>query len=166
MDKTSVLFVCLGNICRSPAAEAIFQNLINDKGMGNQFIVDSAGTGNWHVGKKADSRMRFAAKQRNINITSKARQIREDDFRKFKYILVMDNSNFSNVIELKNRVKGSDFAKILKIQDFSSIFNEKEVPDPYFGGDAGFDHVLDILEDSVCSFLDNITQSKDVIPLE
>ena len=166
MDKLSILFVCLGNICRSPAAEAIFQNLINDKGISNQFIVDSAGTGSWHVGKKADSRMRFAAKQRNINITSKARQIREDDFRKFKYILVMDNSNFSNVIELKNRVKGSDFAKILKIQDFSSIFNEKEVPDPYFGGDAGFDHVLDILEDSVCSFLDNITQSKDVIPLE
>ena len=156
MNKTSVLFVCLGNICRSPAAEAVFQNLINDKGIGNQFIVDSAGTGSWHVGKKADSRMRFAAKQRNINITSNARQIREDDFRKFKYILVMDDSNFNNVIDLKNRVKGSDFAKILKIQDFSSIFNEKEVPDPYFGGDAGFDHVLDILEDSVSCFLEQI----------
>ncbi len=157
MDKISVLFVCLGNICRSPAAEAIFQSLINDKGIGNQFIVDSAGTGSWHVGKKADSRMRFAAKQRNINITSNARQIREDDFRKFKYILVMDNSNFNNVIDFKNRVKGSDFAKILKIQDFSSIFAEKEVPDPYFGGDAGFDHVLDILEDSVSCFLEDIT---------
>ena len=157
MNKISVLFVCLGNICRSPAAEAVFQNLINDKGIGNQFIVDSAGTGSWHVGKKADSRMRFAAKKRNINITSNARQIREDDFRKFKYILVMDDSNFNNVIDLKNRVKGSDFAKILKIQDFSSIFNEKEVPDPYFGGDAGFDHVLDILEDSVSCFLEQIT---------
>ena len=157
MNKTSVLFVCLGNICRSPAAEAVFQNLINDKGIGNQFIVDSAGTGSWHVGKKADSRMRLAAKKRNINITSNARQIREDDFRKFKYILVMDDSNFNNVIDLKNRVKGSDFAKILKIQDFSSIFNEKEVPDPYFGGDAGFDHVLDILEDSVSCFLESIT---------
>ena len=156
MDKTSVLFVCLGNICRSPAAEAIFQNLINDKGIANQFIVDSAGTGSWHVGKKADSRMRFAAKHRNINITSKARQIREDDFRKFNYILVMDNSNFNNIIDFKNRVKGSDFAKILKIQDFSSMFNEKEVPDPYFGGDSGFDHVLDILEDSVSCFLENI----------
>ena len=156
MNKTSVLFVCLGNICRSPAAEAVFQNLINDKGIGNQFIVDSAGTGSWHVGKKADSRMRLAAKKRNINITSNARQIREDDFRKFKYILVMDDSNFHNVIDLKNRVKGSDFAKILKIQDFSSIFNEKEVPDPYFGGDAGFDHVLDILEDSVSCFLEQI----------
>ena len=70
MEKISVLFVCLGNICRSPAAEAIFQNLINDKGIGYRFIVDSAGTGSWHIGKKADSRMRFAAKQRNINIIS------------------------------------------------------------------------------------------------
>ena len=157
MDKISVLFVCLGNICRSPAAEAIFQSLINDKGISNQFIVDSAGTGNWHVGKKADSRMRFAAKQRNINIISNARQIREDDFLKFKYILVMDNSNFNNVLDFKNRVKGSDFARILKIQDFSSIFAEKEVPDPYFGGDAGFEKVLDILEDSVSCFLDDIT---------
>ena len=157
MDKTSVLFVCLGNICRSPAAEAIFLKLISDVGIANQFIVDSAGTGSWHVGKKADSRMRFAAKQRNINITSNARQIREDDFSKFKYILVMDDSNFHNVIDLKNQVKGSDCAKILKIQDFSSTFNEREVPDPYFGGDTGFDHVLDILEDSVSRFLDNIT---------
>jgi len=156
MDKISVLFVCLGNICRSPAAEAIFQNLINDKGICSQFIVDSAGTGSWHVGKKADSRMRFAAKQRNINITSNARQIREDDFGKFNYILVMDNSNFKNVIDLKNRVKGSDFAKVLKIQEFSSIFKEKEVPDPYFGGDAGFNNVLDILEDSVSCFLESI----------
>jgi len=88
---------------------------------------------------------------------SNARQIREDDFLKFKYILVMDNSNFNNVLDFKNRVKGSDFAKILKIQDFSSIFAETEVPDPYFGGDAGFDHVLDILEDSVSCFLEDIT---------
>ena len=157
MNKISVLFVCLGNICRSPAAEAIFQNLINDKGIVNQFIVDSAGTGSWHVGKKADARMRFAAKQRNINITSNARQIKEDDFRKFNYILVMDNSNFNNVLNLKNQVKGSDFAKILRIQDFASIFNDNEVPDPYFGGDDGFDYVLDILEDSVSCFLGTIT---------
>ena len=157
MNKISILFVCLGNICRSPAAEAIFQNLIDDKGIGNKFIVDSAGTGSWHVGKKADARMRFAAKQRNIDITSNARQIREEDFRDFNYILVMDNSNFNNVLDLKNQVKGSDFAKILKIQDFASIFTEREVPDPYFGGDAGFDHVLDILEDSVSCFLKDIT---------
>ena len=156
MDKISVLFVCLGNICRSPAAEAIFLNLINDKGISNQFLVDSAGTGSWHVGKKADSRMRIAAKQRNIHILSIARQIKEDDFSKFNFIAVMDNSNFHNVIDLKNRVGGSDFAKIIKIQDFSSSFTENEVPDPYFGGDSGFDYVLDILEDSVSCFLENI----------
>ena len=157
MDKISVLFVCLGNICRSPAAEAIFLKLISEKGISSKFIVDSAGTGSWHVGKKADSRMRFAAKSRNIFISSNARQIQEDDFHKFNYLVVMDNSNFNNVMDLKNQVKGSDFAKILKIQDFSSIFAEKEVPDPYFGGDAGFDHVLDILEDSVSCFLESIT---------
>ena len=157
MDKISVLFVCLGNICRSPAAEAIFINLINDKGIARKFIVDSAGTGSWHVGKSADSRMRFAAKQRNIQISSNARQITEEDFNKFNFIVVMDNSNFNNVIDFKNRVNGSDFAKIIKIQEFASIFTEKEVPDPYFGGDAGFDHVLDILEDSVSCFLDDIT---------
>jgi len=158
MKKISVLFVCLGNICRSPAAEAIFRNLIKNKGVDSQFIVDSAGTGSWHVGKKADSRMRYAAKQRNINITSNARQIREDDFRKFNYILVMDNSNFNNVLDLKNQVKGADFAKIIRMQDFASIYTEKEVPDPYFGGDAGFDYVLDILEDSVSCFLEKITK--------
>ena len=156
MSKISVLFVCLGNICRSPAAEAIFLNLINAKGISNQFTVDSAGTGSWHVGKKSDSRMRLAAKQRSINITSTARQIKEDDFLKFNYILVMDNSNFENVINLKKRVRGSDFAKVLKIQDFASIFTEKEVPDPYFGGEDGFENVLDILEDSVSCFLNNI----------
>ena len=158
MNKISILFVCLGNICRSPAAEAIFQNLIDDKGIGNKFIVDSAGTGSWHVGKKADARMRFAAKQRNIDITSNARQIREEDFRDFNYILVMDNSNFNNVLDLKNQVKGADFAKIIRMQDFASIYTEKEVPDPYFGGDAGFDYVLDILEDSVSCFLEKITK--------
>ena len=156
MDKISVLFVCLGNICRSPAAEAIFLKLINDKGIDREFVVDSAGTGSWHIGKQADSRMRFAAKQRNIHILSNARQIREDDFSKFNYIAVMDNSNFEDVNDFKNRVKGSDFAKIVKIQDFSKAFADKEVPDPYFGGDAGFDNVLNILEDSVSCFLGNI----------
>ena len=157
MDKISVLFVCLGNICRSPAAEAIFLKLINNKGIDHRFIVDSAGTGSWHIGKQADLRMRLAAKQRNIHILSNARQIRENDFSRFNYIAVMDNSNFDDVNDFKNKVRGSDFAKIVKIQDFSSAFTDKEVPDPYFGGDAGFDHVLNILEDSVSCFLGNIT---------
>ena len=157
MKKISVLFVCLGNICRSPAAEAIFKSLLEKKGLTDGFIVDSAGTGSWHIGKKADSRMRIAAEKRDINILSRARQITIKDFDEFNYILAMDDSNFRDIQDLKNRKASIDFASIKKIQDFRSVFNEQEVPDPYFGGDEGFDYVLDILEDSVNGFLESIS---------
>ena len=156
MKKQSVLFVCLGNICRSPAAEAIFIDLINKKGLNDSFIVDSAGTGSWHIGKKADTRMRNAAQKRGVDILSRARQIKPKDFEKFNYIVTMDNSNFENINDLKSRNSLSNFSLIKKIQNFRSLFEETEVPDPYFGGDEGFDHVLDILEDSVSGFLENI----------
>ena len=157
MKKISVLFVCLGNICRSPAAEAIFINLLKKKGLTEHFIVDSAGTGSWHIGKKADSRMRIAAERRDIKILTRARQITGKDFEKFNYILVMDDANFKNLQDLKNRTSSSNFALIKKMQNFRSVFNEREVPDPYFGGDEGFDYVLDILEDSVNGFLESIS---------
>ncbi len=157
MKKISVLFVCLGNICRSPAAEAIFISLLEKKGLTEKFIVDSAGTGSWHVGKKADSRMRIAAEKRDINILSRARQITSEDLNEFNYILAMDDSNFRNIQDLKNKKSSRNFALIKKIQHFRSVFNEQEVPDPYFGGDEGFDYVLDILEDSVSGFLESIS---------
>ena len=157
MNKISVLFVCLGNICRSPAAEAIFINLLENKRLTDGFIVDSAGTGSWHIGKKADFRMRIAAERRDINILSRARQIISKDFEKFNYIIAMDDSNFRNIQDLKNRTSSTDCASIKKIQNFRLVFNEQEVPDPYFGGDEGFDKVLDILEDSVSNFLESIS---------
>ncbi len=157
MKKISILFLCLGNICRSPAAEAICIDLIKKKGLNDAFIVDSAGTGSWHIGKKADARMRIAAERRGLNILSTARQINTKDFENFNYILAMDNSNFKNINDLKNRNSSSDFSSIKKIQDFRSVFKDLEVPDPYFGGDEGFDHVLDILEDSVGGFLESIS---------
>ena len=157
MKKNSVLFVCLGNICRSPAAEAIFINLLEKKGLTDVFFVDSAGTGSWHIGKKADSRMRIAAERRDIKILSRARQITSKDFDKYNYILAMDDSNFRNIQDLKNRTSSNDFASIKKIQNFRSVFNEEEVPDPYFGGDDGFDHVLNILEESVRGFLESLS---------
>ncbi len=157
MKKIAVLFVCLGNICRSPAAEAIFINLLEKKALTDWFIVDSAGTGSWHVGKKADSRMRIAAEKRNINILSRARQITSEDFEKFNYILAMDDSNFKNIQDLKNRTSSTNFSSIKKIQNFRSVFKDQEVPDPYFGGDDGFDNVLDILEDSVNGFLESLS---------
>jgi len=157
MKKISVLFVCLGNICRSPAAEAIFINLLEKKGLSDGFIVDSAGTGSWHIGKKADSRMIIAAARRDINILSRARQITIKDFEEFDYILAMDDSNFRNIQDLKNTTSSTVFASIKKIQNFRTVFNNQEVPDPYFGGDEGFDYVLDILEDSVNGFLESIS---------
>jgi len=157
MNKISILFVCLGNICRYPAAEAIFIRLIEKKSLADGDNVDSAGTGSWHIGKKADSRMRIAAERRDINILSRARQITSKDFDEFNYILAMDDSNFRNIQDLKNRTASSDFASIKKIQDFRTVFNEQEVPDPFFGGDEGFDYVLDILEDSVNCFLETIS---------
>ena len=101
--------------------------------------------------------MRIAAERRDINILSKARQITSKDFEEFNYILAMDDSNFKNIQDLKNRTSSAGFASIKKIQDFRSVFNEQEVPDPYFGGDEGFDYVLDILEDSVNGFLESIS---------
>ena len=156
MEKISVLFVCLGNICRSPAAEAIFLKIIQDKNIQDKFFVDSAGTGSWHVGRKADKRMRLAAKKRDINIESIARQIKSDDFDRFNYILTMDNSNYINVLKLKNSDSSSDISKVIKLQEYAFNFRETEVPDPYFGGDEGFNYVLDILEDSVGGFLKSI----------
>ena len=156
MKKIAVLFVCLGNICRSPAAEAIFKNILERRALTDGFIVDSAGTGSWHIGKKADSRMRIAAESRDINILSRARQITSKDFDEFNYILAMDDSNFRNIQDLKNRRASTDFASIKKIQNFRDVFELTEVPDPYFGGDKGFDQVLDILEDSVSVFLNTI----------
>ena len=100
--------------------------------------------------------MRIAAEKRGINILSRARQITSKDFEEFNYILAMDDSNFRNIQDL-NRASSNDSASIKKIQDFRSVFNEQEVPDPYFGGDEGFDYVLDILEDSVNGFLESIS---------
>ena len=101
--------------------------------------------------------MRIAAERRDINILSRARQITNKDFDEFNHILAMDDSNFRNIQDLKNRTSPTDFASIKKIQNFRSAFNEEEVPDPYFGGDDGFNYVLDILEDSVSGFLESIS---------
>ncbi len=101
--------------------------------------------------------MRIAAERRDIKILSRARQITSKDFDEFNYILAMDDSNFRNIQDLRNRTASNGFALIKKIQDFRSVFNAQEVPDPYFGGDEGFDYVLNILEDSVNGFLESIS---------
>lgn len=151
---TRVLFVCLGNICRSPAAEGVFLHLLAQSDASNQFVVDSAGTGGWHVGKSADRRMREAASRRGIALTSRARQLELADLNLFDHILTMDASNLAHVQALARESRGGgQQACIEPLVRYCSRFDAQEVPDPYYGGEEGFEHVLDLLEDACTGLL-------------
>ena len=151
-----ILFVCLGNICRSPAAEAVFKQKIKERDLEKHFVVDSAGTGGWHVGNLADPRMRETALSRGIELTSRSRKIEERDLYEFDHILVMDNDNLYAVKSLikdhNNRVN----SKIKLILSFSQNSQLEEVPDPYYGGQNGFDKVIDLLDDAMDGLIDSL----------
>ena len=151
-----ILFVCLGNICRSPAAEGICKQKIKDRGLENLFFVDSAGTGGWHVGNLADSRMREKALSRGIELTSRSRQIDENDLDKFDHILVMDKDNFHAVQSLIQDQLNPAHSKIELILSYSNDSKLDEVPDPYYGGQNGFDKVLDLLDDAIDGLIDSL----------
>ena len=154
---TKILFVCLGNICRSPAAEGIFNQKIKDRGLENLFLVDSAGTGGWHVGNLADSRMREIALSRGVQLTSRSRQIEENDLYKFDHILVMDKDNLHAVKSLIQDPLNPVNYKIKLILSYSKDSQLDEVPDPYYGGQNGFDKVLDLLDNAIDGLLDSLT---------
>ncbi|WP_392350421.1 low molecular weight protein-tyrosine-phosphatase [Parasynechococcus sp.] len=154
-----LLFVCLGNICRSPAAEGVFLHLIKTRGLEDQFVVDSAGTGGWHVGNPADRRMQAAANRRGIELPSRARQISLDDLTTFDLVLTMDDDNLSAVGGLAREAGARATASIEPMLRYAQNFSETEVPDPYYGGEAGFEHVLDLLEDACSNLLDELSQA-------
>ena len=151
---TRVLFICLGNICRSPAAEGVFLHLLEREGLQQAFTVDSAGTGGWHVGNAADPRMRSAASRRGIHLPSRARQLEPADLTRFDHILTMDGDNLSAVMALARRHPLS--ARIAPITDHCRRHRASEVPDPYYGGPDGFDQVLDLLEDACAGLLEDL----------
>ena len=156
--KKRVLFVCLGNICRSPSAEAVFRHQLENRGLSDGFIVDSAGTSAWHAGERADARMRKHAKKRGIELTSISRQFLREDFDSFDYIIAMDGENMD---ELKKLARNpGDAAKLHFMTDFSRKYNYNHVPDPYYGGDEGFELVLDLLEDASEGLIDLFDNSK------
>ena len=156
MMVKKILFVCLGNICRSPAAEGIFKQKIKDRDLENLFVVDSAGTGGWHVGNLADPRMRSTALSRGIEITSRSRQIEENDLYEFDHILVMDKDNLNAVkLLIKDDMQPIN-SKIKLILSYSKKSKLDEVPDPYYGGQNGFDKVLDLLNDAIEEFIDSL----------
>ncbi|VVB04900.1 unnamed protein product [Arabis nemorensis] len=159
----SVLFVCLGNICRSPAAEGVFRDIVKKRGLDSKFNIDSAGTIDYHEGNMADPRMRSAAKRRGVEITSLSRPIKASDFTEFDLILAMDDQNKEDILKAFNVWKGRgnlppDADKKVKLMcSYCKKHSDKFVPDPYYGGAQGFEKVLDLLEDACESLLDSIT---------
>lgn len=151
-----VLFVCLGNICRSPTAHGVFLKKLQERGLQQRVTVDSAGTAAWHTGKVPDSRSQSAAAARGYDLSAlRARQAVADDFHTFDYVLAMDNENLVNLQRLMP-AGGTEPALFLKT--FGRRFTEGEVPDPYYGGEDGFEHVLDLVEDACEGLLDDIEQ--------
>lgn len=161
MRPVKVLFVCLGNICRSPAAEGIFRDLVKKEGLEKQILVDSAGTGDWHEGEGPDGRMIMFAKKRGYDLSDLiGRQIKAPhDLEDYDYILTMDESNLRNVRALDPSTK--HHVKIQPLTSFCKIHSIKEVPDPYYREDDGFEHVLDLLEDACTELLLHI-KNKDL----
>ena len=156
MEKKKILFVCLGNICRSPAAEGVFKYKVKERGLEYAFEIDSAGTAGYHAGEPADRRMQQHARKRGINLTSISRKFNPaTDFDKFDWVVAMDNENVSNLKRMARSPE--DVAKISKMTDFSKTGNYTEIPDPYYGGYYGFELVLDLLEDACEGLLERLS---------
>lgn len=141
----NVLFVCLGNICRSPTAEGVFRKLVARAGLQDQIQIDSCGTSNWHIGKGPDKRSQEAAQKRGVDLSAlKARQFAENDLKTFDYVVVMDRQNLDDVKAIWRQTGGTEPTLFLEYGRSGLA----EVPDPYFGGEDGFEHVLDLAEEA------------------
>lgn len=146
MNKpVSVLFVCMGNICRSPSAEGVFRHLVEKAGLSDRVRIDSCGTAGWHQGKAPDGRSQAAAASRGIDISGlRARQFQPSDLAEFDHVLVMDQQNLVEVQRVWERTGGTRPELFLRYGNS----DESEVPDPYYGGDQGFEHVLDLIHEA------------------
>ncbi len=153
-----VLFVCLGNICRSPAAEEIMRKLVEDAGREDSFVLDSAGLIDYHEGEPADGRMRAHAARRGYRITHLSRPIKYDDFFDFDVIVGMDDRNISKLRAMAPGLEEEQ--KVVRMTDYCRLKVVDHVPDPYYGGASGFENVLDILEDACAGLLDALRESR------
>ncbi len=153
--KQRILFVCLGNICRSPAAEAMMQMLVERNGLADRVVLDSAGTYGGHSGERSDARMRRAALARGIDITHRARQVREEDFERFDMIIAMDDNNYEALFRLAPDREAQQ--RIYRFREFLRHNpNWSYIPDPYYEGHEGFELVLDLLEDGCSTLLEKL----------
>lgn len=154
-----VLMVCLGNICRSPTAEGALRALVEQAGLAGQIAVDSAGTAAWHAGKAPDERSQQHASRRGLDLSGlRARQVQADDFYRFDYLLAMDASNLA---DLQAMAPADSKARLQLLLDFGSAAKggRREVPDPYYGGEQGFDEVLDLVQDACEGLLTHLRQA-------
>ncbi|MEW6563726.1 MAG: low molecular weight protein-tyrosine-phosphatase [Pseudomonadota bacterium] len=154
MMKVKVLFVCMGNICRSPTAEAVFRQRVEAAGLDERIVIDSAGTHDYHIGEAPDPRTQRAAQQRGYDMSGlRGRQVSSVDFELFDYVLAMDHSNLSILKRLRPHGAESHLGLFL---EFADRHREREVPDPYYGGADGFERVLDMVEDASEGLLHHI----------
>ncbi len=154
MSKVSVLFVCLGNICRSPTAHAVFRNMVAEQGLENEIEIDSAGTAAYHIGKHPDMRSMEVARNRGIEMLDlRARKVDFGDFYQYDYILAMDDENYHNLMEM---ALPEHHDKIQMFLDYSQDYDEREVPDPYYGGAQGFEHVFNLVGSASEGLLEHI----------
>jgi len=150
---TRVLMVCMGNICRSPTAEGVFRHHVNERGLGDRIVVDSAGTHAYHVGEPPDRRAFAAAERRGISLAEiQARRIADSDFEEFDYIIAMDEANQQRLVD---QAPEEHRFKVQLFMSFASV-GETEVPDPYYGGAAGFERVLDLIEEASRGLLETL----------
>lgn len=157
-DKFKVLFVCLGNICRSPAAQGIFEHIVRENGMQDRIEADSAGTYSGHRGELPDRRMRTAALYRGFALTHKSRPVSSLDFLDFDMIVAMDDQNYEDLMRLAPSVESTH--KIRRMASFLKQRQMSYIPDPYYMGAEGFSLVLDLLEDGCQNLFDEITKTK------
>ena len=152
-----ILFVCLGNICRSPTAEAVFRHVLATVETDLKIEVDSAGIGSWHIGEPPDERAQAAARRRGFDMSAlRARQIVREDFERFDLILAMDREN---LVELRKRSPQQYRERVRLFLEYAPDVGEEDVPDPYYGGEAGFEAVLDLTEQAVRGLLDHLTRT-------
>ena len=150
----SVLFVCMGNICRSPTAEGVFRKLATDAGLHERLRIDSAGTHAYHSGEPPDQRARAAAERRGIDLgAQRARRVTDDDFEAFDLVIAMDRLNLET---LRERADAAQHGKLRLLLEFASENNGDDVPDPYYGGASGFERVLDLVEDAASGLLAHV----------
>jgi protein-tyrosine phosphatase len=154
--KISVLFVCMGNICRSPTAEAVFRHYVENAGLSEYILIDSAGTHDYHVGDAPDMRAQRSAQQRGYDMSKlRGRQVGAGDFRRFDYVLAMDRANLAI---LQHITPPDSTTQPQLLLEYARHHREREVPDPYFGGMDGFEQVMDMVEDATQGLLEDIRQ--------